>query len=321
LGTAPTQRRSIDAVSPDYVNLVAFHTNAQIEQALTNDLSVTLGVIHSRGNHLPVYRNINPINPVGQLADGRPVFSTTVSAATRHYPNFDQVMMAESVGNSDYTAGTLSLTKRFSRGYQFSANYTYSHSIDDAPEQNLVAATSLTLLDPTNRRRDRGNSLSDQRHTFVMSFVGRPTFKIENSFWRHLINDNQLGIITTANSGETFNITSGTDLNKDGVNGVDRPLFIGRNTGTTPAQFNIDLRYSRFIKFSERMNVEIFGEFVNLLNRNSIISINSSGLRVDAAGRLINADGSPALLPDFRTRGPISSLDSRQFQVGFKFNF
>ncbi|MBJ6881727.1 hypothetical protein, partial [Vibrio cholerae] len=72
-------RQSIEAVSPDYENLVAFHTNLQLEQALSPNLSLTVGFINSRGTHLPVYRNINPINPIGFLADGRPVFSTTVS--------------------------------------------------------------------------------------------------------------------------------------------------------------------------------------------------------------------------------------------------
>ncbi|MBA3442122.1 MAG: TonB-dependent receptor [Pyrinomonadaceae bacterium] len=320
LSAQPNIKQSIDTVAPDYENLVAFHTNFQIEQALSQNLSVTLGFIHSRGTHLPVYRNINPINPLRTLADGRPVFSTDLNDTSRFLlPNFNRVLIVESVGTSDYTAGTLSLNKRFANGYQLSANYTYSHAIDDAPEQNLVAVvantTSVFLSDPTNRRRDRGNSLADQRHTFVLSFVGRSTFEIENRFLRRLINDNQIGIITTANSGEIFNITANRDLNNDGVTtGADRPLFIGRNTGRAPNQFNVDLRYSRFVRFSERFNAEIFGEFVNLFNRKSIFQVNGAGIPVNPDGSLI------APLPDFTTRNPVS-LDSRQFQLGFKFNF
>jgi hypothetical protein len=221
--------------------------------------------------------------------------------------------MAESVGNSHYTAGMVSLNKRLSRGYQFSANYTYSHAIDDAPEQNLVAATSFALSDPTDRTRDRGNSFADQRHTFVMSFVGRPDFKLENHFVERLVNDNQLGVIFTANSGEVFNITTGSDLNKDGVSGSDRPLFIGRNTGTTPAFYNVDLRYTRFIRFNERFNLEFLAEAINVFNIKSIVSVNS------VVGT--NADGSLlAPLPNFRNVGPTGS-DSRQIQLGVKFNF
>ena len=312
----PLPTQSPSAVAPDYENLVAFHTNLQIEQALTDNLSVTLGYIRSKGNHIPVYRNVNLINPTSTLADGRPVFSSTVSAATRLFPQFNNIFLVESAGNSEYNAGVLTLTKRFSQGYQFSANYTWSHSIDDAPEQNLVAATSFIQSDPFNRRRDRGNSWADQRHTFVLSFVGRPTFQIENKFLNQLVNGNQLGIIVTANSGEVFNIVSNRDLNSDGNNVSDRPLFIGRNTGDLPNQYNWDLRYSRFINFTERFNVEVFAEFVNFWNRKSIFQV--SGVVTT------NADGSlTAPLPDFINRvgaNPVA-LDSRQFQLGFKFNF
>lgn len=316
LGTAPAVPvQSIDAVASDYANLTAYHANLQVEQALTSDLSVTLGYIFSRGTHLPVYRNINRINPVGTLADGRPIFSSTINSMTRLFPQFNNIQIVESVGNSDYNAGTISLNKRFSRGFQFSANYTLSHAIDDAPEQNLVAATSFSLSDPTNRRLDRGNSIADQRHTFVTSFVGRPVFDIENRFVRRLLNDNQVGIIGIANSGENFNITANRDLNNDGIAGSDRPLFIGRNTGRAPSQYNVDLRYSRFITFSERFNAEVFGEFTNLFNRNSIVTLNGV-LAVDANGAL-TAGSLPAVFPI----GNPPSLDSRQFQLGFKFNF
>jgi hypothetical protein len=317
LGALPpgvaTPRQSITGVAPDFVNLAVFHTNVQVEQALSNNFSLTIGAIHSRGNHLPVYRNINPINPIATLADGRPKFDTAINANTRLYPNFNNVLLVESVGNSNYDAGTFQLAKRFANGYQFSANYTWSHAIDDAPEQNLVAVTELVQSDPTNRRRDRGNSVADQRHTFVLSFVGRPAFSLSNGFLNRLINDNLIGIIATANDGETFNITSNLDLNADGVTGSDRPLFIGRNTGRTPNQVNVDFRFTRYLTFSERFNAEIIAEFVNVFNRRSIFQINSVVTT--------SADGSlTAPLPDFSLRNP-TALDARQFQLGFKFNF
>lgn len=313
--TLPVQ--SIETIAPDFENMYAIHFNAQLEQALTNDLSLTVGYIHSNGRHIPVYRNINRINPIRFLADGRPVFSNTISAATRLDPRFNNILMAESVGNSNYDAGIFQLTKRFSQGYQFSINYTLSKSEDDAPEQNLVATQvgNLVLSDPTNRALDRGYSLADQRHTFVTSFVGRPQFDIENKFWRSLLNDNQIGVIVTANSGERFNIVSTADLNQDGFSGSDRPVGFKRNSGKTPKQFNVDLRYSRFINFSERFRLEAFGEFVNLFNINSIFQYNNLTVTTDANGNLVGD------LPDFRNRISPTSLDSRQFQLGFKFSF
>jgi hypothetical protein len=318
-GTAlPVQ--SIETISPDFKNMYAIHINGQVEQALSNDLALTAGYIHSSGRHIPVYRNINRINPVGFLADGRPIFSNTVNASTRLDPRFNNILMAESVGNSRYNAFILQLNKRFAKGYQFSANYTLSKSEDDAPEQNLVATQvgNLVVQDPTNRRRDFGPSLADQRHTFVMSFVGRPQFNFENKALRYLVNNNQFGFIATANSGERYNIVAATDINIDGFVGSDNPVGVSRNSGVTPKQFNVDFRYSRFINFNERFKLEVFGEFINLFNINSIFQINSLTVTTDAQGN------PTAPLPTAANRkltNQVTSLDSRQFQLGFKFSF
>jgi hypothetical protein len=317
--TAPAGQ-SIDTVASDFKTMYAMHTNFQIEQSLTDDISVTGGFIHSSGRHIPVYRNINRIRVLRTLADGRSVFDTT--AATRLDPRFNNILVAESVGNSNYNAATFQLNKRFSQGYQFSINYTLSKSTDDAPEQNLVAASTLVQSDPFNRALDRGPSLADQRHTFVMSMVARPRFNFENKVVRAILNNNQIGVIAIANSGERYNIVSAIDLNQDGVIGSDRPVGVGRNSGKTPPQYNVDLRYSRFFNFTERFKMEAFAEATNIFNIKSIFQYNSTVIPAtgtDANGNLING------LPDYRnnylTLGGATALDSRNFQLGFKFIF
>ena len=178
----------------------------------------------------------------------------------------------------------------------------------------------LVLSDPYNRRLDKGNSFADQRHTFVMSLVARPQFNFDNKTLRYLFNNNQVGIIANANSGERFNIVSNLDLNGDGVFGAgitnsDRPVGIKRNSGTTPPQFDVDLRYSRFFNFTERYKLEVFGEFVNLFNINSIVQFNNVSVATNGNGELVGG------LPDFKARNQSTSQDSRQFQLGFKFIF
>ncbi|MBA4120999.1 MAG: TonB-dependent receptor [Acidobacteria bacterium] len=324
LSSANAPIQSIDTISPDFVNLYAVHTNFQIEQSVTNNISFTAGYIHSSGRHIPVYRSINRTAVVGALVDGRPVFNTTASAATRLDPRFNNISIAESVGNSEYNAATFQLNKRFSQGYQFSVNYTLSKSTDDAPEQNLVAASTLSLSDPTNRALDRGPSLADQRHTFVMSFVGRPNFDVENGVLRAILNDNQIGVIATANSGERYNILSTVDLNGDGLF-VDRPVGVGRNSGKTPPQYNVDLRYSRFFSFNERFKLEAFAEATNIFNIKSIYQFNNTNLGAAFTGTGANAGVLVNGLPDFRnnfsTLGGATALDSRNFQLGIKFIF
>ncbi|NJM54126.1 MAG: hypothetical protein HC846_12535 [Blastocatellia bacterium] len=310
------------SIASDFENMYAIHFNAQVEQVLANNLSFTAGFIRSNGRHIPTYRSINRRTNGLTLADGRPRFDTT--AAGRVDPRFNNIILTESGGNSTYNALTLQLNKRFSQGYQFSANYTLSKAEDNAPEQNLVAtqAGNLVVQDPTNRNRDFGPSLADQRHTFVMSFVGRPTFNFESSVLNYLVNNNQLGIIATANSGERFNIigvtTTSTDLNGDGVGNVDNPVGVGRNSGKTPKQFNVDLRYSRYFNFTERYKLEFFAEAVNIFNINSVFQLNNLTVTTDSQGNPLQP------LPSFATNkaaNTVTSLDSRQAQIGFKFIF
>ena len=309
--------QNIDTIAPDFETMYALHANLQIEQAITKNLSFAVGFIHSGGRHIPIYRNINLI-PIRFLADGRPVFNRLPNPFTRFDPRFNNILMVESTGVSEYNALTLQLTKRFSGGLQFSANYTLSKATDDAPEQNLTTGNiqGLVLSDPFNRRLDKGNSFADQRHTFVMSLVARPKFNCSNKMLRYLFNHSQVGIIATANSGETFNIVSTSDINGDGATISDRPIGIKRNSGKTPPQFNVDMRYSRFFNLTERYKLEAFGEFQNFFHINSIVGFNNVTVATNpTTGEVIGE------LPDFRARNQSTAQDSRQFQFGFKFIF
>ena len=307
--------------------MYAIHYHAQIEQALSENLAFSVGYIHSAGRHIPVYRSINCRPTDGTLADGRPFFGerrtntngtiTILPCRDPISPQFQNVWMVESAGVSRYDAMTMQLTKRFSGGLQYSLNYTLSAAADDTPEQNMTNGSNFqgsVVSDPTDRSRDRGNSFADQRHSFVMSLVAQPHFELSSRALRYLANHNQFGVIANANSGETYNIISNIDLNGDGASTSDRPVGIGRNSGRTPPQFNVDLRYSRFFNITDRFQIEAIGEFQNLFNINSIVGFNNATAPTDpVTGELIGP------LPDFRKQ-PLAQ-ESRQIQLGIKFIF
>ncbi len=149
-----------------------------------------------------------------------------------------------------------------------------------------------------------------------MSLVAKPEFRFENKVLKTIFNGNQIGVIATANSGERFNIVSTIDVNNDGFIGSDRPVGVSRNSGLTPKIFNVDLRYSRYVNFSERYKLELFGEAVNIFNINSPFQFNNLTVATNPDGTI-----TAGALPDFRNRSLPTSLDSRQLQFGFKFKF
>lgn len=323
-------------ISQDFENTYAMHFQGQIEQALTENLSATLGYIHSGGRHLPIYvqANCRPIAGA-TLADGRPVYGTkTVNATTGNVtvnpcvnkinPNFNTILQVNSVGSSQYDAMTLQLNKRFSQGYQFSFNYTLSRAIDDAPERNLQGVTAVTQTDPSNRRLDRGYGIADQRHTFSGSFVARPKFDIGSRLVRYILNNNQYGFTAFAGSGETFPITSNFDLNGDGISN-DLPVGVARNSGRALKSLNVDFRFSRVIPFNERLRLELIAEATNIFNINSTVGFTNSALTATSIG---SATTTPSVV------NPITGLvqrsfpafvptaqESRQGQLGVKFIF
>lgn len=322
--------QNAEVVSPDFKNMYAMHYQAQLEQALTNDLSVTLGYIHSNGRMIPVYRQIN-CRPVGtSLADGRPLYGTvainaTSGAATvtpctnKVNPAFNNVIQVESGGTSNYDAMTLQFNKRFSQGYQFNVNYTLSKARDNAPERNLQGVGAVTQSDPSNREFDRGYGVADQRHTLSATFVARPQFNIESRSLAYLLNNNQLSFIATAGSGETFPITTNFDLNADGILN-DIPVGYERNAGRSPAGVNVDFRYSRVIPLNERFKLEVMAEALNLFNINSTVTFTNTAF---------TANNINSSVVDPRTGAVVRALtpfiptgqESRQGQVGIKLIF
>jgi hypothetical protein len=130
---------SIAAVDPDFRTARTIQSNVQIDRALGDRHSVQVGFVYTRGTGLPVVTNVNPINPVGTLADGRPIFASAVNADTRRDPRFNQINMVQSIGESTYRAVTLQLTRRFSKGLQFDLTYAYGKGEDNAPLTTVLA--------------------------------------------------------------------------------------------------------------------------------------------------------------------------------------
>lgn len=248
-------RPSLTVISPDLAWMYAQQVQVGVQRALTKDLSLSVTYAFLRGTKIPVAQNINLL-PVatGLLADGRPVYGTA-----RVDPAFNNISMIHSAGNSNYNGLGTNLNKRLSKGVQFNLSYTWGHALDNAPETG-ISGGSEQPQDTFNRRAEYGNSLTDVRHTLNGSAVFRPRFK------NRILDNNQLAFFFFARSGTTYDVRSGTDLNRDSVNN-DRPLFFGRNTGKGPASTQWDVRYSRTFRFKERSKrLEFTAEAANVFN-------------------------------------------------------
>jgi carboxypeptidase family protein/TonB-dependent receptor-like protein len=305
-------RQSPAMIAADFESQWALMTNVQVERALTRDLSVSLGYVNSTGRNMPVLIDTNLIPTGRTLADGRPIYSTTVDSQTRNNTAFNHTDTLVSTGKGSYNAFTAMLNKRMSHGIQMQASYTYAKGEDNAPLTStyIVAGFDDRLSDPSNQDRDKGVGPFNQTHTFVMSTLLAPTVS-GSGFGAKLANNNQLGLILQWNSGLPFNIRSNLDLNQDGLTN-DRPLNMDRNAGRLGRVLNVDARYIRFIPMTSRVRIEPFVEAKNIFNTENVQAVNRV-VTTDAAGNL----AAPLPNPFVGTNG----YQQRQVQLGLKVTF
>jgi Carboxypeptidase regulatory-like domain/TonB dependent receptor len=274
--TAPPNP-SVYTVTPDFKNAYATTATIQVSRELSRNDALTIAFVNTAGRQLQWLHNINLINPLGTLLDGRPVFDPRVNAGTRANPAFNNVTMQDVGASSSYSALEINYEHRFSHGLLVSGHYTFSHTISDAPDVNGFEQNQVYVEDTTNRLRDRGNSYVNRPHSLTASTVWSPRLKQENLVANRLLNDNEFAVLTNISSGDQQNVTANANLNGDPtVTSITRPLSIGRNIVRGPKVVQFDLRYTRTLfTLKERIRVQFLTEATNLFNHPNVTSLNA----------------------------------------------
>jgi len=133
----------------------------------------------------------DPLSGTGCPPDGIDVFSSVFTQNT--------------ISNSAYNGFQASLEKRFSKGLQFTAAYTFGKSLDNA-------STFENLVDPVNPKRNRSLSLFDARNRFVFSYYWEFPVPKYDGFKGKVLNGWAMSGITTFQSGFPIRITEQDDI-------------------------------------------------------------------------------------------------------------
>ena len=119
-------------------------------------------------------------------------------------PVFSSIFAQDTIANSSYNSLQASLDKRFGKGLQFTAAYTYSKSIDQA-------SSFEGILNPIDPRISRSASAFDARHRFVLSYYWEPQVRTFDGAKKHLLNGWAFSGITTFQTGFPIRISSLAD--------------------------------------------------------------------------------------------------------------
>jgi outer membrane receptor for ferrienterochelin and colicin len=263
--------------------------------------------------------------PNNQLPDGKPAFSGAL------YTNAGLMYYIDNSGNAIYHGVSIGVQKKFTDLLRFSANYTFSKTLDDGTFATFVS----TPQDLYNRALERALSNQDVRHRFVANFTAQAPHQ---SFMRNF----ELSGIVTLQTPRPFSIFVGNDINNDTNPVTDRVGLSSRNTYQGDDFQTVDIRLSRKIYFQEKRNLEVAFDAFNLFNRanvNEVTSVYGGGTfdfcgavphrYKDAASRAIEQGtvgcdpatngGAPAPNSLFGT--PRTMFNARQLQISAKFTF
>lgn len=134
---------AVRVFSKDYANPRIYTTNTQYEQQFASDFTLYFDFTHSQGVHLTRFINLNRAGL---------------------FPTLGDVFVTSAVGKSNYNGFTVGVRKRFSRRYQFEANYVLSKDKDD--DSNERDPFTDRSFDPLNLSLDYALSDRDIRHKF-----------------------------------------------------------------------------------------------------------------------------------------------------------
>jgi hypothetical protein len=286
------------AIDPLFRPSTTYQYNIQIQQELPANLVWKVGYVGNLNRHLDYTFDANQVDPgPGSVASRRPFRNLA--------PNAQGITYAIADGNANYHALQTTVERRFANGLSFLSAYTWSHSIDNVPNNFGGAANGPIPQDIRFRNADRGSSGFDIRHRFTHSmnyelpFGRKQKFNIENRALDAIAGGWQTNLIFTRQTGLPYtpSITgnpanAGTSrpmlLRTPSFTSGDRAMYFdtsfnvanaawgtpaqftygnaGRNILTGPGRTNWDFSIFKNFNFTERVKLQFRTELFNLFN-------------------------------------------------------
>jgi len=231
--------------------------NLNIERSFGTNWLFEAGYVGTKGTRLPRFIEGNPTTFAGATPDNsdqRRLFSGCTIAQPAPC-NFSSVGLIAGIANSNYNALQVSLKKRFSQQFSFLASYTLSKTLDDVSSFNITGSAAQSTAgendlaqNPFDLKAERGRSIFDARHRFVLSYQWNlPFWRQPENWYQSILGNWQVNGITTFMTGTPFTVYDSRDVSLQGgapeISGFssDRPDLIGDpNNGprTTAEWFN-----------------------------------------------------------------------------------
>jgi outer membrane receptor protein involved in Fe transport len=308
-GSQNAGSQSFHGLDPNFVPPYAQEFNFGFEQALPGKMSLTANYVGTRGMRLPVFidanlrgqtphgvRSYNVIDASGAIT--KQITTPVYLVSDRIVPTLQGYNTGYSIANTWYNGLGVTVRRPFANGLEILMNYTWSHATDNG-QVNGANGTFYggdQPLDPNHLQNDNGNSDTDIRNRFVLSFVYQPKLMMENKWVKQIVDGFQFAGAETASGGQPIflgmggtvysggagsyasggNIYGGSISSSSGVASTGRPPQIGRNSIYAPGFNNFDMRVTRDIPIHDQMKLSFSANAYNLLNHRIVTGVNST---------------------------------------------
>ncbi|HEY4379763.1 MAG TPA: carboxypeptidase regulatory-like domain-containing protein [Acidobacteriaceae bacterium] len=274
-------------VDPNFHWPVTYQINFGVQQELTRGLALSASYVGSMSRKLPIEWDLNyPVfnltaagtsgascsdltqncgyaNTTGAANNRRPFNTIGYQGISAANPQFSTISQIQSSEGSNYHALQVSVQQQLTHGFSVNGFYVWSKSLQSEDLDTAGNTGNSTGTEPEDnnfRFLDKQRSDFDQRHLVAVSFVFKPHSGINNVVARNVINGWTFTSIIRLQSGNPFNITSGTDVNQDGVTN-DRPNpapgvipHVNNNGHSRAAMMNNWVDTSQFCVYNAALN-------------------------------------------------------------------
>jgi hypothetical protein len=310
-----------------------------VQQALPADFVSTFSYVGSKGVHLLTLSDVNMVNPLTN---------------TQPYPKFGQVSWRGNKDGSDYEGFSAAVMRSFSRGLLLSANYMWSHEIDDG-SNGSGDGDSLVPQNVACPACERASGIWDARHVlnangvYELPFGPGKRFLNERGVIGNIVGSWEMASTVIARTGFPVNVTvnrsaasvpdgNTTDQRPDLVPGISltprggksisqwiNPAAFAmpadgtfgnapRDVARGPGAWQMDFGVVKQILLTESTRLEFRLEFFNLFNHPQY------GLPQSTFG----VQGFGSIMQTVNTTTPVSPVGAgtpREIQLALKLKF
>lgn len=271
------------AVIPDNKVSNVQQFNVQLQHQLTSDTSVSVGYVGTRGSNLILYNNLN-----GTALTTDTSFPCPIAGRVRGncYPGIGGVNVRDDNGRSAYDSLQVQMERRFSKGWQYIAAYTFSRTKDNGTGAFDGQSGGINFVE------QYATSRVDYPHVFSFASIYDIPYGRGRQFGSdipraldYLIGGWQINGIFRAQSGSPFdvrvdnrlvNVTGDPYTDDVGFRFIDPNAFspaapgtignLERNSLRSPSTYQLNLGISKNFNFTETARLQFRAEAFNAFN-------------------------------------------------------